>query len=98
MADCSMEPLPLGQDQVEKFRCVSCGQVVSHRNNVSRHRRKCQGMRHLQCGVCGKEFYRRDLYQGHLWTAHHLQDAGDHRARQHAPGLQAASMYTADME
>ncbi|XP_076460714.1 uncharacterized protein LOC143293577 isoform X9 [Babylonia areolata] len=92
--DGTMEPLPVAEGQVEKFRCLSCGQVVSHRNNVSRHRRKCQGIGHLQCAMCGKAFYRRDLYQGHLWTAHHLQDAGDNRSRQgltSAPGSSLSS-------
>lgn len=73
-----MEALPGEPGQPDRFRCRACGQVVSHRNNVSRHRRKCQRVHHLQCPLCGKPFYRRDVYQRHLRTVHGLEDGGDH--------------------
>ena len=75
----TMEALPPKEGQPDRFRCSACGQVVSHRNNVSRHRRKCQRVHHLQCPLCGKPFYRRDVYQKHLRTVHRMEDGGDYR-------------------
>lgn len=74
----TMEALPPKEGQPDRFRCSACGQVVSHRNNVSRHRRKCQRVHHLQCPLCGKPFYRRDVYQKHLRTVHRMEDGGDY--------------------
>ncbi|XP_076460744.1 uncharacterized protein LOC143293577 isoform X36 [Babylonia areolata] len=59
-----------GGSQSEPYTCPQCGTVVTHRNNISRHRRKCQRKCHLKCEECGKEFYRRDNYQDHLWNRH----------------------------
>ncbi|KAL8579071.1 hypothetical protein ACOMHN_036010 [Nucella lapillus] len=56
--------------QSEPYTCPQCGTVVTHRNNISRHRRKCERKCHLKCEDCGKEFYRRDNYQDHLWNRH----------------------------
>ena len=37
-----------------------------------RHRKKCEGVFHYNCSVCGKQYYRRDLYREHLYSRHRM--------------------------
>ncbi|KAK7481234.1 hypothetical protein BaRGS_00027494 [Batillaria attramentaria] len=53
-----------------RHTCRSCGKSYTHKQNMLRHRRICEGTCHLRCESCGREFHRRDLYSDHLRVAH----------------------------
>ena len=53
-------------------QCRNCGKMFAYADNMVRHRRKCEGVFHLQCPVCGKGFNRRDYFNLHVakhWSA-----------------------------
>ena len=56
------------------YTCRTCNKVFLHQCNLLRHRKKCEGDYHLECHLCGKQFYRRDYYQDHLATKHNTGD------------------------
>lgn len=56
------------------FGCRSCGRAFKHKQTMFRHRKLCEGNFNFACYVCGKRFYRRDSYQGHLENQHHAVD------------------------
>ena len=56
------------------YTCRTCSKVFLHQCNLLRHRKKCEGDYHLECHLCGKQFYRRDYYQDHLATKHNAID------------------------
>jgi uncharacterized C2H2 Zn-finger protein len=62
----------LSSGPVADYSCRVCGMLLSNRKNAARHRRKCERNCHLQCSVCGQEFYRRDVYTTHMKTKHGL--------------------------
>ena len=37
-----------------------------------RHRKKCEGVFNYKCSICGKQYYRRDLYREHLYSKHRM--------------------------
>ncbi|XP_076460740.1 uncharacterized protein LOC143293577 isoform X32 [Babylonia areolata] len=53
------------------LQCRNCGKTFTYAYNMVRHRRKCEGVFHLRCPVCGEGFNRKDKYNLHL--AKHFQ-------------------------
>lgn len=54
--------------------CRKCGKTFAYRQNMMRHRYKCEGTFYLQCRFCGRNFNRRDYYSIHLMTRHNVVD------------------------
>lgn len=54
------------------YTCRNCGKMLNHAGSVTRHQRKCEGVFHLKCEVCGQGFYRRDRLNGHRRREHGL--------------------------
>ena len=54
----------------DHYTCKVCGMLLTNRKNAARHRRKCEGKCHLECGLCGQQFYRRDVYTKHMKSKH----------------------------
>lgn len=52
--------------------CRNCGKTFAYKQNMTRHRRKCEGACHLQCQYCGQQFNRRDYYSAHLRAKHNV--------------------------
>ncbi|KAK7481198.1 hypothetical protein BaRGS_00027458 [Batillaria attramentaria] len=52
------------------LRCRNCGKTFSYAYNMVRHRRKCEGVFHLQCPHCGRGFHRRDKLTMHIARYH----------------------------
>ena len=57
-----------------KYPCWKCGATFLHKNNLGRHRKKCEGNFHLSCPLCGQLFHRRDRYKEHLQKKHYMED------------------------
>ncbi|KAL8575155.1 hypothetical protein ACOMHN_055148 [Nucella lapillus] len=58
-----------------KHVCWKCGATFLHKNNLGRHRKKCEGNFHLSCPLCGQLFHRRDRYKEHLQKRHNALDS-----------------------
>lgn len=54
------------------FVCRNCGKRYKMDKTMIRHRKKCEGVFHYNCSVCGKQYYRRDLYREHLYSRHRM--------------------------
>ncbi|XP_076460709.1 uncharacterized protein LOC143293577 isoform X5 [Babylonia areolata] len=56
--------------------CRNCGKTFTYSQNMLRHRRKCEGTFHLECGLCGQLFNRKDYYNTHCITKHGVVAGG----------------------
>ena len=50
--------------------CELCSTPFTLRNNLTRHKWKCEGTRQIACPDCGKKFYRRDNLTEHRMKWH----------------------------
>lgn len=67
-------PLSTWQGWDMQHHCRNCGKGFAYGHSMVRHRRKCEGMFSYTCNLCGKQFYRRDLYVEHMSTQHHVTE------------------------
>lgn len=55
---------------VPELQCRRCGRQYQQNCSLLRHRRNCEGRFHLECPVCNRKFYRRDVFKNHMKIHH----------------------------
>ncbi|VUZ57762.1 unnamed protein product [Hymenolepis diminuta] len=61
--------------QHKSFRCNFCGAQFTQRSNLQRHSLRHVGFKPFVCGVCKKEYYRKDHLVRHIEVTHPGTDA-----------------------
>nr|CDS32376.1 zinc finger protein [Hymenolepis microstoma] len=61
--------------QHKSFRCNFCGAQFTQRSNLQRHSLRHVGFKPFVCGVCQKEYYRKDHLVRHIEVTHPGTDA-----------------------
>lgn len=61
--------------QHKSFRCNFCGAQFTQRSNLQRHSLRHVGFKPFVCGVCQKEYYRKDHLVRHIEVTHPGNDA-----------------------
>ncbi|KAL8575150.1 hypothetical protein ACOMHN_055143 [Nucella lapillus] len=58
--------------EMQQYQCRRCGKCYQQNCSLIRHRRSCEGRCHLNCPMCGMQFYRRDLLRRHTILVHNV--------------------------